>query len=56
MTWIQILQLATALLTTALQAFAAGHHKEAPAQVQLPEPHAAVLRHLASQCPVEPTP
>ncbi len=49
MTWLTILQLATTLLGQALQAFAAGHTKEALATVELPPEHAAVVRQLAAQ-------
>ena len=51
MSWLMILQLATTLLGQALQAFAAGHTKEATATVQLPPEHAAVVRTLAEQHP-----
>ncbi len=51
MSWLMILQLATTLLGQALQAFAAGHTKEATATVHLPPEHAAVVRTLAEQHP-----
>lgn len=49
MNWLAILELATALLTQALKAFAAGQTKEAPAQVILHPDHVEIVRTLAGQ-------
>ncbi len=56
MSWLQILQLATTLLSQALAAFAAGQTKEAPALVNLRHVDAQVVHELSRQHAPAPTP